>query len=151
MLIDKKMVSSARIEQRAVCQLKSRFILDAEYAYHDGVHIVLALRCMPGGDVRAPPHPPRPFHATACAQSIGRVHAAAQPCAAAASTSFAHAAAPRGEGGQLAASPVGTGGAPGGSGPFAGRLRSSLVEDLDLLPLCALPASEMAPSATSSN
>ena len=31
--------------------MASRFILDAEAAFHDGMHIVLALRIMTGGDV----------------------------------------------------------------------------------------------------
>ena len=51
MVIDKSMVEAALIERKAVCELRSRFVLDAEYAFHDGVHLVLALRCMPGGDV----------------------------------------------------------------------------------------------------
>ena len=51
MVIEKTMVEAALIERKAVCELRSRFILDAEYAYHDNVHIVIALRIMPGGDV----------------------------------------------------------------------------------------------------
>ena len=50
-VIEKNMVEAALIERKAVCELQSRFILDCESAFHDDVHLVLALRIMPGGDV----------------------------------------------------------------------------------------------------
>jgi len=50
-VIDKSMHVAALLERRVLCELHSRFVLDALYAFHDDKNLVLALRIMPGGDV----------------------------------------------------------------------------------------------------